>query len=120
MWLRCSMALLLAVRAAAAELPMPEVPDPVGLGPRLALIDVLRAEGAAVPEGADLERLKELYWSRHGGAPGAAKPESELGTVDEQALALDRVRRLRDELARRRLPAPADADEDRLVAILRD
>jgi hypothetical protein len=117
-WFPCLLPLL-ALRAAAAEIPMPEVPDPLGLGPRLALIEALRNEGAKVPEGADFEQLKELYWSRHGGVPGRVV-ENELGTVDEEALARDRIRRLREELARRHIPAPENADEDRLAALLRE
>jgi hypothetical protein len=117
-WLAC-LPTLLTLGASAAELPMPEVPDAVGLGPRLALIDALRAEGAKVPESADLEQLKALYWSRHGGVPGAVV-EPELGAVDEAALERDRVHRLREELARRHVPAPADADEAKLAALLRE
>jgi hypothetical protein len=110
--------LAIAVGLGAAELPMPPVPDPVGLGARLALIDELRAEGAELPEGADLERLKAIYWSRHGGVPGQVQAAGS-DSVDDAALARDRIRRLRDELSRRHIQAPADADEDALVALLR-
>ncbi len=90
--MRC-LALLVAVGACiasfAGEAP-PDIPDPFGLGERLALIDHLRdAMKVQVPDDASYEQLVALYWaSQRGRAPTA-----------EEALTRDRVQRLRGRLA---------------------
>jgi S1-C subfamily serine protease len=92
--------------------PKPPVPDPFGLGERLALIDHLRETWKIEPPpSATLEQLEALYWKH-------AKPVPP--TLDEDAaLAADRMRRLRGELKERyRIEAPAEADEATLGALL--
>jgi hypothetical protein len=56
--------LLMACAAHAADaLPKPEIPDPYGLGERLALIDHLKEElHATVAEGATYDDLVKQYW----------------------------------------------------------
>jgi len=107
------LALLVAASACiasfAGEAP-PDIPDPFGLGERLALIDHLRdALQVAVPDDATYEQLVALYWaSRRDAAPSA-----------EEALTRDRVQRLRGQLADEfGIQAEADAGEDALVARL--
>ncbi|MBA3938655.1 MAG: trypsin-like peptidase domain-containing protein [Planctomycetes bacterium] len=103
---------------AAEALPRPPVEDAFGLGERLALIDHLRTSlHVQVPDGATLDELNALYW-RTVGAPVAATALGG-GDADEQALARDRIARLRHELSgRHAIQAPADADEATLQHLL--
>ncbi len=103
---------------AAEALPKPPVEDAFGLGERLALIDHLRTTlHVQVPESASLEELNALYWKTVG-VPGAASAISG-GDADEQALARDRIARLRHELSgRHAIEAPADATEATLQHLL--
>lgn len=71
---------LVAGLAAADVLPsLEEIPDPYGLGPRLALIDYLREELGVEPEsGADLVALERQYESLRAQRSVAAEPVHEL------------------------------------------
>lgn len=70
---------LLAVLAfpavqAADQPPLPDIPDPFGLGPRLALIDHLRTEFKDEPPAdATYEQLVARYWLRVDGGASAAE-----------------------------------------------
>ncbi len=110
--MRC-LALLVAVSACiasfAGEAP-PDIPDPFGLGERLALIDHLRdTMQVQVPDDATYEQLVALYWASQTVRPPTA----------EEALTRDRVQRLRAQLADEfRVETAAEASEDDLVAQL--
>jgi len=111
--LRTGLLVVLAVLVSAGEppLPKPDIPDPIGLGERLALIDHLRGLGATVPAGATYEELVALYWQRQ----AAVRP----AVADDDALTTDRRRRLRAELKERHgIVAAEDANEDELRASL--
>jgi S1-C subfamily serine protease len=101
----------LVVRISAEDLAKPDIPDPFGLGERLALIDHLRETmGVTPPSDASYEALVALYW-QHRSKP--AEPTA------EEALARDRLVRLRAEIVRDfAIEPPADAGEDALTAIL--
>ena len=107
------LSLVLATLKAGEALPRPDIPDPFGLGERLALIDHLK-EGYRVtpPTDATYEQLVALYWQKAG-------KRDDVGKDDEAAVARDRLQRLRSELAHRHdLVAPLDADEDTLRRLL--
>ena len=114
-WLLLLMFAWLSPVVLAEELPKPPVEDPFGLGERLALIDYLRETcKLSPPPDATLEQLVSLYWKHHRKERDAITE----GAVDE-ALAADRVRRLRSELkSRYEIDAPADADEVALGRLL--
>jgi S1-C subfamily serine protease len=97
---------------AAEDLPRPEIPDPFGLGERLALIDHLRETmGVTPPQDATLEQLIALYWKHK-------KPAQTIINHDE-ALAQDRMRRMRQELQDKfSIIAEANADEAKLNQLL--
>ncbi len=97
----------------AAELTKPPVPDPYGLGERLALIDCLQQAFKAAPaQGATLEELTALYWQLSARAQLAARSSDEL-------LAGDRIARLRRELTDAfAIDAPAATTEEGLVRLL--
>jgi S1-C subfamily serine protease len=113
--LLCALLCVLAVAAplCAAELAKPPVPDPFGLGERLALIDYLQQTFKAKPaQGATLEELSALYWQLSARAQAAARPSDEL-------LTQDRIARLRRELKDGfTIDPPATAGEDELVHLL--
>lgn len=72
--------------AEAGDLPFPEVEDPYGLGPRLALIDHMREELGLDPQpGASEAELLALYWDHHGAAALAAA-RGEQPPVDREEL----------------------------------
>lgn len=86
---RLALVVLVATAAAAAE--PPPVPDPFGLGERLALIDHLQEDyGIAVPPGSDLDALRRRYHQAW----------AERQHADEDSLERDERNRLRDHLAR--------------------
>jgi S1-C subfamily serine protease len=99
----------------AEELTKPPVPDPFGLGERLALIDHLREQmGVQPPADATLEQLTAIYW-KHTKVPTAAN------LSEDPALAQDRMRRMRAELQERyKITAPAEAGEAALGKLLSD
>lgn len=101
----------------AEELPRPQVPDPFGLGERLALVDYLRETcKLSPPPDATMEQLVEMYWKHHRKERDAIKEDA-----TDQALAADRVRRLRLELKEKyQIDAPAEADEAALGRLLND
>ena len=106
--------LILAVACGwAEELAKPPVPDPFGLGERLALIDHLREQmGVQPPANATLEQLTALYWKH-------AKPTTGTTLGDDTALAQDRMRRMRAELKDRYdIKPPEDASEAALGKLL--
>jgi hypothetical protein len=61
MVLRCLLLWSLVVGAATAAEDVPAVPDPAGLGERLALIDYLQSHGQTVTTGAELAQLRLQY-----------------------------------------------------------
>lgn len=101
----------------AEDLPTPQVPDPFGLGERLALIDYLRDTcKLSPPPDATMEQLVAMYWKHHQKEREAIKEDA-----SDQALAADRMRRLRQELKDKfKIEAPADADEAALGRLLND
>ncbi len=89
----------------------PPVPDPFGLGERLALIDHLRDHYRRdIPAGVDVTTLRTWYaeaWQRD-------QPQQDPLLVDE----LQRLRsRLRSSYG---IDAPEDSDRDFLIALLRN
>jgi hypothetical protein len=54
------LSVVLACQVYGADCPT-DVPDPFGLGERLALIDWLQGKAVSIPEGATLEQLRRLY-----------------------------------------------------------
>lgn len=56
--------------AAVEHPPLDEIPDPIGLGPRLALIDYMREQfpDATIEDGATIEQLQEQYLESSGWA----------------------------------------------------
>src|SRR5690606_28363157 len=110
--LRGLMPLCLVGAALAAEVLPEGVEDPFGLGPRLALIDHLKERyGIDSPMGITYEELLEKY-----NAAVAAR-RAELN--EEEQLAADRLRRLRESV-REAIGSepPADADLETLRALL--
>ncbi len=104
--------LLVSVALWAEDAQKPPVPDPFGLGERLALIDHLReVMGVQPPADATYEQLVALYWKH-------AKPKQEEGLIEDDALTKDRIRRLRAELKEYDIDAPADASETTLGKLL--
>lgn len=100
---------------AADPQPKPEVPDPFGLGERLALVDYLKETwGLSAPSSASYEQLVTLYWQH-------AKPAAGAEGSDEAAQAKDRRVRLINELTGKYgVSAPTDADENALRQLLAD
>jgi len=99
----------------AEDLPKPQVADPFGLGERLALVDYLRETCKLTPPpDATMEQLVAMYWTHH------RKEREELQNhATDQALAADRIRRIRQELKERfQIDAPVDADETTLGGML--
>lgn len=111
------MFLVTPILVSAEELPKPQIEDPFGLGERLALVDYLRDTcKLSPPPDATMEQLVAMYWKFH------RKEREAIGEdATDQALAVDRVRRLRSELKTRYdIDAPADADETTLGKLLAD
>lgn len=101
---------LLAVTMAMGVEP-PPVPDPFGLGERLALIDHLRDHyQREVPTGVELATLRTWYAEAWHAASNQRDPE----LVDE----LQRLRRRLEQSYG--IEAPADSDRDFLLALLRN
>lgn len=75
----------------------PDVPDPIGLGPRLALIDWLRERQAKIPQDATDTQLVEA-WRQASGV--AAKEDEQKRTAHDEQAAADRARRDALDLAR--------------------
>lgn len=99
----------------AEELPKPQIEDPFGLGERLALVDYLRDTCKLSPlPNATMEQLVVMYWKHH-----RKEREAIQEDATDQALAADRIRRLRTELKDRyQIDAPANADETALGKLL--
>ena len=102
---------------AAEELAKPQVPDPYGLGERLALIDYLRDTcKLAPPVNATNEQLVAMYWTFH-----EKERETIRANATDQALSADRMRRLRTELLTKfKIEPPADTDEMALGKLLNE
>jgi hypothetical protein len=110
--------LLLSFVASAADLPKPDVPDPIGLGERLALIDHLRSElKVQPPDDATLDALIELYWlSRGPEALAKARGVHFEDIPDTEADRVVRIDRLRRELGQRfNFHATGDMTEEQLI-----
>lgn len=112
--------LLLLTAAVIAAADPPPVPDPIGLGERLALIDHLReVYGQRPAADATLDQLRSAYaaaWAR------SNRPSTETIPDDpnEAAAALDRSRRLRVLIHQRhQVEADPALDEAGLQALLR-
>ncbi len=118
-----ALALVVLGRVCAADAP-PEIADPFGLGPRLALLEHLRTEFKLAPAAdATYEQLVELYWveelKRHP-RQDAADSLGDPAGVDEDALARDRVSRLREALKHEfHSQAAPEATEEELATTLR-
>lgn len=113
-------ALCLAALAATAE--PPPVPDPIGLGERLALIDHLHeAYGQKPPAGATLEELRALYaaqWQARNqpAAAAATGPVDTIGDEIPDTGRAEREARLRRRiLDRHGVEADPGADETALL-----
>ena len=108
---------LFQLSVAAEELVKPNVSDPFGLGERLALVDHLReACKLNPPPDASLELLVAMYWKFHD-----QERETMSAYATEQALAADRMRRLRAELVTKfKIEVPADANETALGKLLNE
>lgn len=109
-----AVAVCLAALAAAAE--PPPVPDPIGLGERLALIDHLQETyGRRPPPGASLEELRRLY-----AAQWRARQPAPADAIGEDTGRADREARLRRRIGDRHgVAADPGLDEDGLIALLR-
>jgi hypothetical protein len=107
----------LPLSALAEDLPTPQVPDPFGLGERLALVDYLRDTcKLSPPPDATMEQLVVMYWKHH-----RKEREAIQEDATDAAMAADRVRRLRNELKERyQIDAPADADEATLGKLVNE
>lgn len=75
----------------------PDVPDPIGLGPRLALIDWLRERQVKIPHDATDIQLVEA-WRQASGV--AAKEDEQKRAAHDEQVAADRARRDALDLAR--------------------
>ena len=108
---------LFQLAVAAEELVKPNVPDPFGLGERLALVDHLRDTCRLnPPPDATYEQLVAMYWTFY-----HQERETMSANATDQALAADRIRRLRAELVTKfKIDAPADADETALGKLLNE
>jgi len=85
--LRALLLLLVALLRVAAQDEQTQVPDPLGLGERLALIDYLQTHGQSVTPGADLSQLRSAYRDLTGAATiGSA--DAEKSARDEAVLVL--------------------------------
>nr|MBA3845872.1 hypothetical protein [Planctomycetota bacterium] len=116
--------LLLAACVVSAAEPIPglpngrepvDVPDPIGLGERLAVIDWLREAKVTFPEEATIEELRLVYLR-------AAKPElfqAEIDAAVEAAMTLEARQQVSGELwSRHRVAAKAEQTVADLEAIL--
>jgi S1-C subfamily serine protease len=108
---------LFQLAVAAEELAKPNVPDPFGLGERLALVDYLRDTCKLNPPvDATTDQLVVMYWKFH-----QKEREAISANATDQALLADRIRRLRTELlTKHKIDAPADADEVALGKLLNE
>jgi hypothetical protein len=107
------------VISAEEPLPRPVVPDPIGLGYRLALLDALREKGVKPPDDADEESLVHLWWERVD-PTGLAKLRGEDELNEDPLAAQARCERLRRELVERWREYPAaEATEAELLTMLR-
>ena len=108
---------LFQLAVAAEELAKPNVPDPFGLGERLALVDYLRDTcKLSPPVDATIEQLVAMYWTFH-----QKERETISANATDQALSADRMRRLRTELLTKfKIEPPADADEVALGKLLNE
>jgi S1-C subfamily serine protease len=108
---------VLVAEVAAEHLPKPPVEDPFGLGERLALVDHLRdvCKLSPAPD-ATMEQLVAMYWKFH-----RKEAEAIRDSASDQAMAADRMRRMRQDLKERyQIDAPADADEAKLGDLLNE
>lgn len=110
--LRGLVPLSLAGALIAAEVLPEGVEDPFGLGPRLALIDHLKERyGIDAPMGISYDDLLARYQE--------AVAASRADLTEEEELAADRLRRLRESVrAAIGTEPPADADQETLRALL--
>lgn len=98
--------------AVGAETAWPELPDPVGLGPRLATIEWLRDRGVKVAAGTADAAILALYQQHSPEAKAAAAQQVVAAAAAEEA---DRRATLRAEITRRfGVQPPADATLEEL------
>ena len=107
--------MLIALAATMHALDIPPVPDPIGLGERLAIIDYLKDHRSPAPANATLEQLQALYataWKR------APENEAAVAADAEVFAARDRSAALRRLIASRfQVTADPGLDEPGLVAL---
>jgi thiol-disulfide isomerase/thioredoxin len=114
---RCivAIALCLLTGAVGVAADLPDVPDPLGLGRRLALVDLLQDSfNVHPPPGSTEEQLDELYRQAL-----AARADAATGGEFERAASRERIARMRAELRDKYGDsAPADVDEAKLSEML--
>jgi S1-C subfamily serine protease len=114
--MRQALLLLLLAGAGIAEEGQTDVPDPYGLGERLALISYLKDHQVEVPNDAPLAQLRDLY--RGKASAGHVLSDGSSDADREAADARDRVVRLRELLVRTyHLELKADATEQELIEL---
>jgi hypothetical protein len=113
--LRIVLGLAVSCALSAAVADPPALPDPIGLGERLVLLDHLRdAYGQRPPPGATLEELRALYAT----AWQATQAKADPGLEDHGQA--EREQRLRNRLSSRHgVQADPDLGEAALIALLR-
>lgn len=111
---RAVLGMVLATCAGCSESIWPDLPDPVGLGPRLATIDWLKEHHVVVPAGAPDRQIIDLYTAT---SVAQGRPASAPVTAD--AAESEAISRLRYTLrARHGIDAPPEADRATLLRLL--
>lgn len=105
--LRSVLGLLLCAAALSAASEPTDVPDPYGLGERLALIDWLRSNDQPPKTGASIAELRAAYRA-------ASVPAEDPAAIRQR----DRRARLEERLRRLDVAIPADASFDELVELV--
>ncbi len=93
----------------AAEMPWPDVPDPIGLGPRLATIDWLQERKVIIPADATDAKLIEL-WAEASGLRAKQRDE-EISRRESEEIILKADRLERERIASEKAVALALAHE---------
>lgn len=98
------LAICTAIAIAAAE-SWPDLPDPIGLGPRLVVIDQLRTDGVRIPAGISDAELIQLYHRTY--AAPVAPPEPTPPDTAEPATTIPPPADASPATAGAPIPAPA-------------